>query len=252
MVVVMIITISLSVFTIWYPQGIEDFLINQEWLGVRNQALPTNKFSEVGKEEMARSSVTVLGVAKNIAHKLPTFLPSIEQLVSYFPESQAVFVEGDSSDETLQILQNWASHSKQNRTVYSVSSINEKEKIGVFAGKLMPREGRLAAARNHALNVLHSLPKKTKYVIIVDLDVVGWNILGIQDSFGRPSWDVMCANGVLMYGVYRDTYAFRMKGITTNHHLGGLDHGLYNMTAKQRVKNREMLRVSIFNYTYII
>jgi hypothetical protein len=57
---------------------------------------------------------------------------------------------------------------------------------------------------------------KTDFVINLDLDVVGWDLIGLLDSFGRKNWDVMCAHGIMSRGVYRDTYAFRMPGTDTN------------------------------------
>lgn len=63
-------------------------------------------------------------------------------------------------------------------------------------------------------------------------------------SFGRPSWDAICANGVILQGVFRDTYAFRTQQINTNHHLNGDDHLLYNISKAERVGNRRMVKVS--------
>ena len=111
----------------------------------------------------------------------------------------------------------------------------------------MSREGRLAIARNVALKELHKLPP-TEYIIIIDLDVLGWDMNGVADSFGRRDWDVICANGILVHGVYRDTYAFRTKELNTNHHWAGGDHGDYNITDEQSEKYRETVKVRLFFY----
>ena len=42
----------------------------------------------------------------------------------------------------------------------------------------MPREGRLAGARNLALRELYKLPR-TDYVIMIDLDILGWDMKGV-------------------------------------------------------------------------
>ena len=231
------------IITNWYPNGVEDMLINQKLMEAHNQALPTDKYAAEGKEEMARSSVTIMGVCRNVAEELPSMLESVERLAGYFRVSQVIFVEGDSSDETLQILRQWALKSPHNRTVHSTTAIHLKETVGAFAGRPLPREGRIALARNLALKALDSITLKTKYVINVDLDIIGWNDYGIQDSFGRPSWDVMCANGITIYGAYRDIYSMRMNNLTTNHHIFDEDHLLYNISASQRIVNRKIIEV---------
>lgn len=53
------------------------------------------------------------------------------------------------------------------------------------------------------------------------MDLLSWSELGIADSFGRrDAWDIVCAHGVILHGLYRDTYAFRAPGVNTNHHWG--------------------------------
>jgi hypothetical protein len=91
-----------------------------------------------------------------------------------------------------------------------------------------PREQKLAICRNMALSVVREDYYWTQYIIFVDLDVVGWNINGIIDSFAMEpftNWDVVCARGVGTIGIYRDVYAFRdaSQDINTNHHLHSLD-----------------------------
>ena len=69
---------------------------------------------------------------------------------------------------------------------------------------------------------------------MVDADVLGWDANGVIDSFQRrQEWDVVCANGVMFNGVYRDTYAFRAPDIETNHHWSGNDLGQYNISVEQ-------------------
>jgi hypothetical protein len=230
-------------FNLWYPNGFEDLLINQEWRPVPNQPTRHNSISVHGKNVMKRSTATIVGVGRDVAHRLPKFLKQVEVLGQEFNFSRAVFVEGDSSDNTRSILFKWAALSPKNRTIVTVASIQDKDTIGNFKGLPLPREGRLSIARNHALEAVRKIHPESDYLIMIDMDVIGWNLYGIRDSFGRPSWDVMCANGIIMHGMYRDTYAFRAKGIDTNHHRGGSDHALYNISVEERLLNRETMRV---------
>jgi len=108
----------------------------------------------------------------------------------------------------------------------------------------MPREGRIGEARNVALRYIRTLPP-TKYIIVVDLDQIGWDMAGVVDSFSRRNWDVMCAHGTLLHGLYRDDYAFRTASINTNHHRCGDDFEKYNLTLSQRIAFRREVNVSI-------
>jgi hypothetical protein len=85
----------------------------------------------------------------------------------------------------------------------------------------------------------------TEYVIIIDLDILGWDLGGIVDSFSKSKlWDVVCSHGVLLHGIYRDTYAFRSPGIDTNHHRCGQDHGTYNITYDEKQEYRKVVKQS--------
>lgn len=120
--------------------------------------------------------------------------------------------------------------------------------VCVFSGRNLPREGRLAMSRNDGLAVLRSRPP-TDFVVMIDMDIVGWDMKGLIDSFSRAAvaadmgvqpWDVMCANGIILGGLFRDTYAFRQPGINTNHHWAGTDYFDYNMS-EAGVNQRQVL-----------
>ncbi len=142
------------------------------------------------------------------------------------------------------IHRHWAFLSPSNRTVIAHSNINVTEiDSEAFADAPLPREGRITRARNVALEALKQ-SKRTKYVIVIDLDILGWDPQGVVDAFGHSApWDVMCSHGILLHGIYRDTYAFRAPGINTNHHWCGQDYAKYNMTKADQMINRELLTV---------
>ena len=109
----------------------------------------------------------------------------------------------------------------------------------------MPREGRMALARNVGLRELRKLPK-TDFVIMVDMDILGWDLAAVVRSFSVEDWDVMCANGIVLHGVFRDTYAFRQVGLDTNHHWAGGDYKDYNLTLEKVRELRKQLNVRGF------
>jgi len=47
-------------------------------------------------------------------------------------------------------------------------------------------------------------------LLLLFIIVLGWDVNGIVNSFNYHTiWDVVCANGLMFHGEYRDTYAFR-------------------------------------------
>ncbi|RYG97950.1 hypothetical protein EON65_52080, partial [archaeon] len=154
----LLLGVLLTSLTAMYPITMEDIMINQELLPVRDQELLTTAYLSKGLARMQRSHLTILGVAKDVSPQLPHILPQLERLLGYFQSSQAIFVEGDSSDDSLSLLQHWVSLSPSNRSVVQVSAKNIKDTFGIWAGKELPREGRIALARNVGLQEYFNHP----------------------------------------------------------------------------------------------
>lgn len=96
-----------------------------------------------------------------------------------------------------------------------------------------------------------SLNHPPDYVIVIDMDILGWDVNGIADSIGQSlNWGVICANGILAHGIYRDTYAFRMDNINTNHHRAGADYHIYNITKEEKKVYRHSLKVFFFIFLF--
>lgn len=189
----------LSVAGVCYTIPLEDLLVNQGIMTVPDQPIfdrrPT---TEQGRKLMAAHSVAIVGVGKDSADNLVGVLHQIEVLAGFFASSRAILIDGDSTDGSTKLLQDWTNASQSNRTLKVVKA-PLLESSGPFAGRLLPREGRISQARNTALDLLATMPP-TDYIIMLDLDIVGWNQMGVVDSFGRPSWDGICSNGVLLAG----------------------------------------------------
>ena len=238
---------------------LNDFLINENWrepLTEWKKLYPLNPYQSA-RPTMSYTNVTFLGVGRNLGSRLPVVLQQIEMLANEFSYSRAIFVEGGSNDNTGQILKEWANISpSKNRTIITMPGNDSFEETGYFKGLKLPREGRLSNARNVGLSHLFRLVEegmKTEYVIIVDLDVLGWDPHGVIDSFKkRVNWDVVCANGILLHGIYRDTYAFRTETLNTNHHWAGNDEVMYNITAEEKKKHRQNLKVRALTMIWLV
>ena len=211
-----------------------DLLINLGVLPLPRRS--STQYSSVGYSTMRSTNVTFLGVARNIAQQLPHVLSTIESLGSLFSFSRAIIVEGDSEDLTLAMLQTWALRSPSNRTVLVTSRQNLTDKHNEWKGFAIPREGAIAAARNIGLEYMRGLPS-TVYVVVVDMDLLGVSEGGFADSIGRESsWEVICSHGVILHGIYRDTYAFRTREVNTNHHWGDEQNKLASVETKKAFK----------------
>lgn len=227
-------------------ESVGDLLINEKWVKLKSPATLHN-FHASGQRSMGYTNVTFLGVGRNLGPRLPLVLNQIAFLGQEFGSSRAIFVEGGSKDNTTQVLQSWVNSSPTNRTLIIMGEDDAFESSGHFTGMKLPREGRIANARNIGLSELYRVAEqgiKTEYVVVVDLDILGWDPSGVRDSFQRNSlWDVVCANGILLHGVYRDTYAFRTEKLNTNHHWAGNDELMYNITAEEKKRHRHNLKV---------
>lgn len=231
--------------------SIGDFLINEKWIALETHP-KSAKNDAYGAQSMSNTNVTFLGVGRNLGPSLPLVLNQIAFLGQEFSNSRAIFVEGGSTDNTTQVLQSWVNSSPSNRTLIIMEADDPFESSGHFKGMKLPREGRISNARNIGLSELYRLGElgtKTEFVVVVDLDILGWDPSGVKDSFQRSSlWDVVCANGILLHGVYRDTYAFRTEELNTNHHWAGNDQLMYNISTEDKKRFRHNLKVTSIHF----
>lgn len=183
--IVLVASSLFSLFLLWHPQNMEDLLINQGFLPVHEQELTNVQFAQLGRNVMKHSSVSIYGVSRDIKHSLEVVLSQIDELTMQFHSANVVIVDGQSTDGSLEVLQAWAAKSPHNRKiVVQQTPAVEDSSMGPFAGQELPREGRISHARNLALDALKGMSadrSDPEYMIAIDLDVVGWNPLGVRD-----------------------------------------------------------------------
>ena len=236
---------SMFYFLNAYPDALKDLMINQELMFIGKKSTDYT-FSKDGKEEMKKSTATFVGVGKSIEpHLIHPLLKDLDKLSQQFSSSRAIFVIDSGAFGMQKIFNDWAKESPSNRTILLAVAPRLEEK-GLFPDSELtwfPREGKIAQARNIVLGEYVKGPP-TDYMVNIDLDIIGWDLGGVRDTFGQSSeWDVACANGVILYGIYRDAYAVRAPGIMTNHHLSGLDHAQFNITLAEKEANHRNLVV---------
>lgn len=256
--VVMVTSLSVNMNIGTDNTEVSDFLTNQNMInaykaGKMKPEANMDSTEAKGLEKMMQSRVVIAALARNVETKLPSILRQIQRLSNYFKETRIIIAEGDSADDSAKVLNDWVQLDYKRRVLLNTSGLmNAVESSGPFANSPLPREGRLSRARNAIIDYLreHAQPPQQQedYVLVLDLDVMGFDLNGIVHSFGHhDQWDGVCAHGIMMHGVYRDTYSLRIKephDINTNHHWCGDDNALYNITAEQKVSYRERLETS--------
>lgn len=167
---------------------------------------------------MAGQSVTICGLARDCAARLPGMMLQLEQLGELFQSYEVIVVENDSSDNTGDLLDSWSGVNPKVKTI-RFSFIKEAKpaqtKLEDGPGWFQAdRIQRICFARNIYLAELAAC--QTDYVIVVDLDLLRISLNGIATSFASPNhWQSVASNG-LRYTlrapfrpyVYWDTYAF--------------------------------------------
>jgi hypothetical protein len=235
---------SIAYFMNAFPDALRDFLLNQGLADVDAAPKRDSAASHNGRTIMRQAKTAVIGVGKNLnMQHIDSILSQIGDLSEQFQDYHALLIVDEPSPILATTLQNWAEADPSRReTMQTAPMTVNKWSDGIE--RPLPREGRIAAARNTGLKALQRSGFHADYVIAVDLDILGWDLGGIEDSFGQSNqWDAVCANGVILHGMYRDVYAFRAPGLNTNHHLSGDDALSFNVTARERSRSRALLQV---------
>jgi hypothetical protein len=80
------------------------------------------------------------------------------------------------------MIKEWEQALPAYRTLLFVNTSTMEDELAPVKGLKLPREGRIAVARNVALQrYRENVEEQTDYVMVVDLDIVGWSLTGVQD-----------------------------------------------------------------------
>lgn len=145
---------------------------------------------------MLPNKLIIAAAIRNNAMYLPAIFANIKIISSLFSEVKCIFVESDSSDNSLELLNTF----KDN---------NEKVEI-ISLGHLEPtmplRTQRIATARNVYLERTESLKEVYDTLLVLDTDEVNAEPIdaeSILSNFKYYGWDMICANqGYLYYDLW--------------------------------------------------
>lgn len=160
-----------------------------------------NELKDIAKQY----SVVFVGPVRNCAPFLRDVFKNIERIGGLFKSYSCVFVESDSSDNSLEILEEF---SKQNNNVYVAS-------LGNLEPRIQSRTIRIATARNAAINICEEkglLDSHDFYIQLCVDDVMAqeMDLDAVLSCFKYDinSWDVMTAN----QNTYYDLWTLRKEG----------------------------------------
>lgn len=139
------------------------------------------------------SSVIIGLLARDCQDSLIRNIPKIERLCSFFADYHIVVVENDSTDDTQQMLHDWA---ERNGRVLVDSFTNNTRRL---ADCSYNRISMMAYLRNRLLDDIMQLPAPD-LVIMMDVDIYDFDVEGVIDGIchAPEDWGALMANGRLM------------------------------------------------------
>jgi len=159
---------------------------------------------------MSSIKVIICGVVKNVERVIEPNIRHALETGSNFEKFKLVIYENNSTDNTKQILNKYATNPDVRIICEDIEGFDKKENNTIWAytevtGSDHPcRIEHICNARNRLLAEINkSEYDEFTHVIMIDLDSKGWSIPGILNSFKLPhEWDVIFANSPSYYDYY--------------------------------------------------
>jgi glycosyltransferase involved in cell wall biosynthesis len=175
----------------------------------------TSKYSH-GRSVMKDTTVSICSIVRDCGREVAANIPRVEKLRTLFRDSEVVIFENDSKDNTKEVLRKWQQKSFNvhvftddfggGNTIPSRQQVNGNPNFSAY------RIDKMARYRNNYMQYLNTGGIDRDFVIVIDLDIAGFDIEGIVHSFGTlRKWDCITANGKSlssrMTSQYHDSYA---------------------------------------------
>jgi glycosyltransferase involved in cell wall biosynthesis len=187
---------------------------------------------------IADKEVVILGLCRNISLELEKDVRRLRDSFQDFSKIHFRFVESDSTDSTLQILETLSSD------VPNFSFVT----LGTLQDLIPERVARICHCRNICLDILESDPllKNCSYVVVSDLDGVNTLLTraAVMSCWARDDWDACMANQA---APYYDIYALRHPEWSPNdcwHYESELrSKGMNPLSARQKAIYSRMITI---------
>ncbi|MDR2691544.1 MAG: glycosyltransferase [Dysgonamonadaceae bacterium] len=148
---------------------------------------------------ISESAIIICGIVRNCGKNLKRNIRIIDKICDLAQDYRVVVFENDSTDNTKQILTDWADNRKNihvSLNVFNTVTIPEKQNaVNPFFS--IHRIEKMAAYRNFYLDYIEKEQLPGDYVIIIDMDVRKICLEGIIASFAlNYEWDALTSNGI--------------------------------------------------------
>jgi len=167
-----------------------------------------NNNIEKGKSFVKNKRCVIAGLVRNASSALHYAIPKVEILGDLFDDYQVVIYENDSSDNTPDILNNWASRNTRVRVLSELRNDPVNRSI-----RCLRRTERMALYRQKVQTHVVDFFPSYNHVLLYDFDLgAGFQIGGILNSFGQScAWDAMASNSLCYRNgwCYYDVWALR-------------------------------------------
>jgi glycosyltransferase involved in cell wall biosynthesis len=140
-----------------------------------------------------RSKIVVVGTISNVANNLSSEFHRLLKAFADFEVCKVILVESDSSDETLEIVNQLQ---KKFRFLNVIS-------LGTLKNEIPDRINRIRYCRQRYVSELRVFAREVNYdyVIVADLDGMNRRLTrrAVRSCFKRDGWDVVTANQLFGY-----------------------------------------------------
>jgi hypothetical protein len=154
-----------------------------------------------GTQIAKRSKIVICCLARNISKIFEKTKSRLEFIGKQFNEYKIIIFENDSSDNSRQLIQDWA-NLNNNIILLSCCDLGScncelKYKTGYEYGSFSDKRfSKMALYRQQYLNFVNKFFKHYDYMLVVDFDLDGnININGIFDSLSKKEWGAIFCNG---------------------------------------------------------
>lgn len=145
---------------------------------------------------MLSNKLIIAAAIRSNAKYLPAIFNNINLISSLFSDVKCIFVESDSSDNSLELLNRFKGNS-ENVEIISLGNLEPTMPL---------RTQRIATARNVYLERTESLKDVYDTLLVLDTDEVNAEQIEIESilsNFRYADWDMICANqGHLYYDLW--------------------------------------------------
>jgi len=167
-----------------------------------------------GKDYMRTKSVVICTMVKNAEQYIHATMQTLRDIGECFNDYHIIVYENDSTDKTRLFLK---------ELTYGPNFTLMSEDLGLpnlGSGTDAKRLETMAMLRNKYLDIVKKEHTDKDYVVVMDGDIAGVDLHGLQTSFGlNIDWDAMTSNGLDPYmgnAIYYDILTLVQDGKIQN------------------------------------